>query len=63
MVSLQIVDPMHGHGDYDLVDHLTVAQIVVCRYHTKGRRRWIMHMYLMLHVVTPMLMESPMAKK
>ena len=32
------------------------AQIVVPTYHAKERRRWTMHLYLMFHVVIPMLM-------
>ena len=38
LVSPQIVDPMHGQGDYDLVDHGMVARIVVHWYQEKERR-------------------------
>ena len=37
---------------------LMAVQIVVHSYHVKGRRRWTLHLSLMSHVDTLILMES-----
>lgn len=63
LVGIETMDPMHGQGDCDLVALLMAVQIVVHRYHIKGRRSWTLHLSLMSHVVTLMLMESRVDKK
>ena len=63
MVSPQLMDLMHAQGDCDLVVLLMAVQIVVHRYYVKGRRRYTLHLSLMSHVVTLILMESQVDQK